>query len=152
MGLLVLRVSLSCVLWLSFGLGPGLSWGFNFPLSFSLHRLDLLFREDRGSEPLAGTHWARRVPRQSYEEGADSTCAQVGEQSLKRSYLSLFDGNKDEYVRRYSSFPDALKAKMKDMAKEMFYFGYDNYMKHAFPEDELNPIDCEGRGPDVLNP
>ncbi|KAM4582783.1 ER degradation-enhancing alpha-mannosidase-like protein 1 isoform 2-T2 [Fundulus diaphanus] len=41
---------------------------------------------------------------------------------------------------------------MKDMAKEMFYFGYENYMKYAFPEDELNPIDCEGRGPDVLNP
>uniref|UniRef100_A0A667WXG5 alpha-1,2-Mannosidase n=1 Tax=Myripristis murdjan TaxID=586833 RepID=A0A667WXG5_9TELE len=64
----------------------------------------------------------------------------------------LFDGNKDEYVRRYSSFPDALKAKMKDMAREMFYFGYDNYMKYAFPDDELNPIDCEGRGPDILNP
>lgn len=29
--------------------------------------------------------------------------------------------------------------------KGMFYFGYDNYMKYAFPEDELNPIDCQGR-------
>uniref|UniRef100_A0A672ZPG9 alpha-1,2-Mannosidase n=1 Tax=Sphaeramia orbicularis TaxID=375764 RepID=A0A672ZPG9_9TELE len=94
-GLVVLRLSVSCVLWLAFGLGSN---------------------------------------------------------SLKRSYLNLFDGNKDEYVRRYSSFPDTLKVKMKDMAKEMFYFGYDNYMKYAFPEDELNPIDCEGRGPDVLNP
>uniref|UniRef100_A0A8C9ZTM0 alpha-1,2-Mannosidase n=1 Tax=Sander lucioperca TaxID=283035 RepID=A0A8C9ZTM0_SANLU len=108
-GLVVLRLSLSCVLWLAFGLGPNVSWGFNFPLGFSLHKLDL-------------------------------------------SYLSFFDGNKDEYVRRYSSFPDTLKAKMKDMAKDMFYFGYDNYMKYAFPEDELNPIDCKGRGPDVLNP
>ncbi|KAF3856211.1 hypothetical protein F7725_016934, partial [Dissostichus mawsoni] len=71
---------------------------------------------------------------------------------VQRSYLSFFDSNRDEYSRRYSSFPDPLKAKMKDMAKEMFYFGYDNYMKYAFPEDELNPIDCEGRGPDVLNP
>uniref|UniRef100_A0A8C7F0X6 Uncharacterized protein n=1 Tax=Oncorhynchus kisutch TaxID=8019 RepID=A0A8C7F0X6_ONCKI len=34
---------------------------------------------------------------------------------------------------------------MKGMAKDMFYFGYDNYMKYAFPEDELNPIDCQGR-------
>nr|CAB3240820.1 ER degradation-enhancing alpha-mannosidase-like protein 1 [Phallusia mammillata] len=34
----------------------------------------------------------------------------------------------------------------------MFYFGYDSYMKYAFPQDELNPIDCSGRGPDVLNP
>lgn len=145
-----MRLSLSCVLWLAFGLGPNVSWGFNFPLSFSLRKLDLLFREARGTEP-RGKSWSQQIHDQKYEE-ATSTCSQVGEESLRRSYLSFFDGNKDEYVRRYSSFPDSLKAKMKDMAKEMFYFGYDNYMKYAFPEDELNPIDCVGRGPDVLNP
>ncbi|VEL13362.1 unnamed protein product [Protopolystoma xenopodis] len=32
--------------------------------------------------------------------------------------------------------------------KEMFYFGYENYMKHAYPEDELNPTFCRGRGHD----
>jgi hypothetical protein len=35
---------------------------------------------------------------------------------------------------------------------EMFYFGYDNYIKHAFPEDELDPIHCTGRGPDYDHP
>ena len=25
-------------------------------------------------------------------------------------------------------------------------------MKHAFPLDELNPLDCNGRGPDYANP
>lgn len=149
-GLVVLRVSLSCVLWLTFGLGPNVSWGFNFPLGFSLHKLDLLFRDGKGIEP-SSSSWSQRLQVQKYEE-TTSTCSKVGEESRKRSYLSFFDGNKDEYVRRYSSFPDTLKAKMKDMAREMFYFGYDNYMKYAFPEDELNPIDCEGRGPDVLNP
>lgn len=34
----------------------------------------------------------------------------------------------------------------------MFEFGYDNYMKYAFPLDELDPIHCRGRGPDYLNP
>ena len=34
----------------------------------------------------------------------------------------------------------------------MFYFGFDNYMTHAFPLDELNPHDCNGRGPDYDNP
>uniref|UniRef100_A0A4W5P2G7 alpha-1,2-Mannosidase n=1 Tax=Hucho hucho TaxID=62062 RepID=A0A4W5P2G7_9TELE len=68
------------------------------------------------------------------------------------AYYHLFEGDRDEYDRRYSSFPDTLKLKMKGMAKDMFYFGYDNYMKYAFPEDELNPIDCQGRGPDVINP
>ncbi|XP_031706823.1 ER degradation-enhancing alpha-mannosidase-like protein 1 [Anarrhichthys ocellatus] len=149
-GLVVLRLSLSCVLWLAFGLGPNVSLGFNFPLSFSLHKLDLLFRDEKGTDP-RGNSWSQRIPGHRHEEAA-TTCAKVAEASPKRSYLSFFDGNQDEYVRKYSFFPDKLKAKMKDMAKEMFYFGYDNYMKYAFPEDELNPIDCEGRGPDVLNP
>ncbi|CAL1609445.1 unnamed protein product [Knipowitschia caucasica] len=126
-GLVVLRLSLSCLLWLVFGLGPSVSFGFNFHLGFNLHKLDLC-REEKGDE-------AKGHP-----------------PAQPRSYLGLFQGKQDEYVRRYSSFPDSLKAKMKDMARDMFYFGYDNYMKYAFPKDELNPIDCEGRGPDVLNP
>uniref|UniRef100_A0A914EPM6 alpha-1,2-Mannosidase n=1 Tax=Acrobeloides nanus TaxID=290746 RepID=A0A914EPM6_9BILA len=40
----------------------------------------------------------------------------------------------------------------KEQAKEMFYFGYDNYMEHAFPLDELDPIHCKGRGPDYDHP
>ncbi|KAL8712364.1 MAG: hypothetical protein Q9225_006959, partial [Loekoesia sp. 1 TL-2023] len=34
----------------------------------------------------------------------------------------------------------------------MFYHGYDNYMKHAFPEDELKPITCKPLGRDRLDP
>lgn len=152
-GLVVLRLSLSCFLWLAFGLGPGVSLGFNFHLGFNLHKLDLLFREDKGAEP-AGKTWSQQIQGKRYE-GPASTCAQVGQQKppqQQRSYLGLFQGKQDEYVRRYSSFPDSLKTKMREMARDMFYFGYDNYMKYAFPKDELNPIDCEGRGPDVLNP
>nr|CAD2145078.1 unnamed protein product [Meloidogyne enterolobii] len=40
----------------------------------------------------------------------------------------------------------------KEQAKEMFFFGYNNYLKHAFPLDELDPIHCTGRGPDYNNP
>ncbi|XP_068598885.1 ER degradation-enhancing alpha-mannosidase-like protein 1 [Brachionichthys hirsutus] len=151
-GLVVLRISLGCVLWLAFGLGPNVSWGFNFPLSFSLRKLDLLFRDENTSNK-AGNSWSQRIKSHGHKyEAMPRSCTRVGEESLRRSYLSLFDGDKDEYVRRYSSFPDALRSEMKAMAKEMFYFGYDNYMKYAFPEDELNPIDCQGRGPDVQNP
>lgn len=153
-GLVVLRLSLSCFLWLAFGLGPGVSFGFNFHLGFNLHKLDLLFREDKEAES-TGKTWSQQIQGKRYE-GPASTCAQVGQQQppkkQQRSYLGLFQGKQDEYVRRYSSFPDSLKAKMREMARDMFYFGYDNYMKYAFPKDELNPIDCEGRGPDVLNP
>lgn len=56
------------------------------------------------------------------------------------------------YDRRYGSFPEKLRLEMLEEAKRMFRFGYDNYMKYAFPKDELNPIDCTGRGPDYDNP
>ncbi|XP_072308608.1 ER degradation-enhancing alpha-mannosidase-like protein 1 [Eucyclogobius newberryi] len=154
-GLVVLRLSLSCLLWLAFGLGPGVSFGFNFPLSFNLHKLDLLFHEEKGAES-RGKTWSQQILVKRHEEPG-SVCARAGHEpaaprSYQGFYLGLFQGKQDEYVRRYSSFPNSLKTKMKGMARDMFYFGYDNYMKYAFPKDELNPIDCEGRGPDVLNP
>lgn len=40
----------------------------------------------------------------------------------------------------------------KSLAKNMFYHGYNSYMKYAYPLDELNPIDCTGRGPDTEHP
>uniref|UniRef100_W5LCT1 alpha-1,2-Mannosidase n=1 Tax=Astyanax mexicanus TaxID=7994 RepID=W5LCT1_ASTMX len=144
--LLVLRAALNCALWLAFGLGP--SWGFNFPLHFSFNRPASL-PEPAGVQP-GNDAWSRRL----YPQGApgDATCSRVSANTPKESYLSFFKESRDEYDRKYSSFPHALRVKMRRMAKDMFYFGYDNYMKHAFPEDELNPIDCAGRGPDTLNP
>ncbi|KAI3382185.1 hypothetical protein SNEBB_008846 [Seison nebaliae] len=40
------------------------------------------------------------------------------------------------------------KSFLKDTVHSMFQFTYDNYMLNAFPLDELNPIDCKGRGVD----
>ena len=34
----------------------------------------------------------------------------------------------------------------------MFYHGFDNYMKHAFPEDELKPVSCRPLTRDRANP
>ena len=33
----------------------------------------------------------------------------------------------------------------------MFYHGFDSYMNNAYPLDELDPIACKGRGPDLDN-
>ena len=33
---------------------------------------------------------------------------------------------------------------LKDLAHEMFLHGYDSYMTHAFPKDDLNPLACTG--------
>ena len=49
-------------------------------------------------------------------------------------------------------FPDSKRLLLKEEAKRMFYWGYDNYMTHAFPFDELDPIACLGRGHDWKNP
>ena len=60
--------------------------------------------------------------------------------------MSLLDELKLNYVTL--SEREDLKKKV----REMFYFGFDNYIKHAFPMDELNPIFCRGRGSDKDNP
>jgi len=54
--------------------------------------------------------------------------------------------------KKYGSFSESLRLELLQETKDMFYHGYDNYMKHAFPLDELNPLDCNGRGPDYENP
>ncbi|KAL8950728.1 MAG: hypothetical protein Q9222_003247 [Ikaeria aurantiellina] len=46
-------------------------------------------------------------------------------------------------------------AQIKDLRQEaehMFYHGYDNYMKHAFPEDELKPLTCKPLTRDRFDP
>lgn len=53
---------------------------------------------------------------------------------------------------KYRFFSENERVKLREKAKQMFYFGYDNYMNFAFPKDELDPIHCTGRGPDYDNP
>ena len=67
------------------------------------------------------------------------------------SFYWLRDG-KNAYINKYGQFTERERMEMLEESKKMFYFGYDNYLKYAFPKDELNPIDCCGRGPDSDNP
>ncbi|XP_073229289.1 ER degradation-enhancing alpha-mannosidase-like protein 1 [Porites lutea] len=53
---------------------------------------------------------------------------------------------------KYRYFSENERLKLREKAKQMFYFGYDNYMNFAFPKDELDPIHCTGRGPDYDTP
>ncbi|KAI6651772.1 ER degradation-enhancing alpha-mannosidase-like protein 1 [Oopsacas minuta] len=53
---------------------------------------------------------------------------------------------------KYRPFSESDRLKYRLLSKEMFYHGYDNYMRYAFPLDELNPVECTGRGPDTNNP
>ncbi|KAK5253108.1 hypothetical protein LTR40_011172, partial [Exophiala xenobiotica] len=41
---------------------------------------------------------------------------------------------------------------LKKEVEDLFYHGYENYMAHAFPEDELRPISCRPLTRDRENP
>jgi len=57
-----------------------------------------------------------------------------------------------QYDAKFASFSENERLELRDKAKEMFQFGYDNYMQHAYPKDELDPIHCAGRGHDTNDP
>lgn len=58
----------------------------------------------------------------------------------------------EDRYQHYLYFSRSERLKYREKAREMFQFGYDSYMKYAFPQDELDPIHCRGRGPDVDRP
>jgi hypothetical protein len=94
-------------------------------------------------------------------ESSSSSSSLSDQSSLKNSSESFnqnnivnhFNLNKDtiEKYNEYLHFPESERIRLKKLTKEMFEFGYDQYMAHAFPQDELDPIHCTGRGPDYLN-
>eukprot|EP00050_Salpingoeca_kvevrii_P021851 m.116661 g.116661 ORF g.116661 m.116661 type:complete len:573 (-) comp9504_c1_seq2:202-1920(-) len=45
-----------------------------------------------------------------------------------------------------------LRQRGRALAQSLFTFAFDNYMLHAFPEDELDPIHCTGRSTDLASP
>ncbi|XP_060555777.1 ER degradation-enhancing alpha-mannosidase-like protein 1 [Ruditapes philippinarum] len=65
---------------------------------------------------------------------------------------SYFKNIWEPYEGKYGYFSEKERIETLSGIKDMFYFGYDNYMKHAYPKDELDPIHCTGRGPDHDNP
>ncbi|XP_036724006.1 ER degradation-enhancing alpha-mannosidase-like protein 1 isoform X2 [Balaenoptera musculus] len=166
LGLVLLRLGLHGVLWLVFGLGPSMGFYQRFPLSFGFQRLR---GPDGPASPASGP--AGRPGTPGGPSGPSWLQPQVpgpaaGRRRAPRrpepdvcgpghwGYVLGGRGRgRDEYEKRYSgAFPPQLRAQMRDLARGMFVFGYDNYMAHAFPEDELNPIHCRGRGPDRGDP
>ena len=51
----------------------------------------------------------------------------------------------------HTPFSEEKRLQFLQDTKQMFYWGYDNYMTHAFPFDELNPVNCTGRGHDWID-
>ncbi|KRX19438.1 ER degradation-enhancing alpha-mannosidase-like protein 1 [Trichinella nelsoni] len=74
------------------------------------------------------------------------TCL-LGTVSTNRLFLGTFD----PWEKWYGSFSESERIKMVDMIRQMFGFAYDNYMRWAMPFDELDPLNCRGRGPDYAD-
>uniref|UniRef100_A0A914VDF2 alpha-1,2-Mannosidase n=1 Tax=Plectus sambesii TaxID=2011161 RepID=A0A914VDF2_9BILA len=64
----------------------------------------------------------------------------------------VFENAFDRWSSQYKMFTESDMLNTRKAAHDMFTFGYDNYMKYAYPLDELDPINCLGRGPDYANP
>jgi mannosidase alpha-like ER degradation enhancer 1 len=78
-----------------------------------------------------------------------SSHVKIYEKNLIWSFLFLLTNRtlsfSDQYTDAYSHFPEDLRLKLLNETREMFTFGYDSYMKYAFPLDELDPIHCTGK-------
>jgi hypothetical protein len=80
--------------------------------------------------------------------------SELGSSAQLSSVFNYYQLNKltlSEF-NEYLHFSDSERLRLKAKSKNMFEFAYDNYMKNAFPLDELDPIHCKGRGPDHENP
>jgi mannosidase alpha-like ER degradation enhancer 1 len=44
---------------------------------------------------------------------------------------------------------DTHRLELKQRARNMFDFAFSSYMEHAFPADEIDPINCVGKGKDL---
>jgi len=71
---------------------------------------------------------------------------------LSLDAFNIFSHSYDKLDQKYGSFTEEMRFEMLGEVRQMFYFGYDSYMRYAFPLDELDPIHCVGRGPDHDNP
>lgn len=72
-------------------------------------------------------------------------------QSLINSSTPYPFRKKSEFDLKYEKLSVEEVRIAREQSREMFYFGYENYLKHAFPMDELDPIHCVGRGHDHVN-
>ncbi|KAJ3723053.1 alpha mannosidase-like protein [Lentinula raphanica] len=52
----------------------------------------------------------------------------------------------------HSSWTTERKLAARSRTRKLWYHGFNNYMEHAFPLDELTPLSCSGKGPDWADP
>ncbi|XP_071961433.1 ER degradation-enhancing alpha-mannosidase-like protein 1 isoform X2 [Antedon mediterranea] len=66
--------------------------------------------------------------------------------------FKYFFSNWGFYDKKYTYFSEIERTENLAHVCRMFQHGYDSYLHYAFPKDELDPINCRGRGPDKADP
>ncbi|KIY73681.1 glycoside hydrolase family 47 protein [Cylindrobasidium torrendii FP15055 ss-10] len=65
--------------------------------------------------------------------------------------LSSFAKTTDHLHQPGHGWTAERKLATRERIRELWYHGFNNYMEHAFPLDELMPLSCTGQGPDWVN-
>ncbi|KAF8529066.1 alpha-mannosidase [Hysterangium stoloniferum] len=55
-------------------------------------------------------------------------------------------------VKAGSPWTSSKKLTNREKVRDLWTHGFDNYMQHAYPMDELRPLSCVGRGPNYDDP
>uniref|UniRef100_U3ETC2 alpha-1,2-Mannosidase n=1 Tax=Micrurus fulvius TaxID=8637 RepID=U3ETC2_MICFL len=148
LALLALRLAGQALLWLA---GPSFGFYQQRLRAFSCGS-PAKEGESSSSRGLKAPHWASFLGQTWGGDNGGGGVQSPGPAAAASSWSRRSSGG-DEYEKRYNrAFSPDLRSQLRDAARSMFSFGYDNYMAYAFPQDELNPIHCRGRGPDRGDP
>ncbi|KZT58834.1 glycoside hydrolase family 47 protein [Calocera cornea HHB12733] len=70
----------------------------------------------------------------------------------RQAALLLILCHPGSYPVEAARWTDSRKVGYRDQVRDLWYHGFDAYMNHAFPFDELRPLTCQGHGPDWHDP
>ncbi|KAG8896673.1 alpha mannosidase-like protein, partial [Tulasnella sp. 403] len=94
------------------------------------------------------------------QEGAEPVSSTDGHHQFSSPYMTTwlqrlaFAVGLSAATKRVSSsgWTEERKLLAREEVRVLWNHGFQHYMDHAFPMDELQPISCQGRGPDWSNP
>jgi len=80
------------------------------------------------------------------QENASASVAAAAKEKVRAERDSTITAPRvEQRERAFVPFSGEMMAKQRARVEDMFWHGYNNYMEHAFPRDELMPITCQGR-------
>ncbi|OCH93594.1 alpha-mannosidase [Obba rivulosa] len=66
--------------------------------------------------------------------------------------IQLWSSGRAPAVAEAAPWTESRKLDARERTRDLWYHGFNSYMQYAFPQDELAPLSCSGRGPDWDDP